>query len=84
MGRTRKAHVSRPTRPELDQARRINEQRQTALDGRVLIEQAKGLLAGELHISVDDAWTIARDHARGRSASARSVAQAIVELGMRP
>jgi AmiR/NasT family two-component response regulator len=50
----------------------------------VLIEQAKGLLAGELHISVDDAWTIARDHARGRSASARSVAQAIVELGMRP
>jgi AmiR/NasT family two-component response regulator len=50
----------------------------------VLVERAKGLLAGELHISVDDAWTIARDHARGRSASARSVAQAIVELGMRP
>jgi GAF domain-containing protein len=69
---------------QLEQAQRINEQLQTALDSRVLIEQAKGLLAGERHISLDEAWTLIRDHARRRNAPARSVAQAIVELGMRP
>ena len=73
------AHAS-----ELDQAQRLNEQLQTALDGRVLIEQAKGILAGERKISVDDALEILRSHARSNQASLRAIAEAVVTLGMRP
>ncbi len=69
---------------ELEQARRINEQLQAALDSRVLIEQAKGLLAGERHISLDEAFKVLRRHARSHNATVRSVAVAVVELGMRP
>jgi GAF domain-containing protein len=73
------AHAS-----ELDTAKRINEQLQTALDSRVLIEQAKGILAGERKISVDDALDILRNHARSNQASLRAIAEAVVNLGMRP
>ena len=73
------AHAS-----ELDQARRINEQLQTALDTRVIVEQAKGLLAGERGISLDAAFNVLRRHARSHNASVGSVAEAIVELGLRP
>ena len=73
------AHAS-----ELDRAQRLNEQLQTALDGRVLIEQAKGILAGERKISVDDALEILRSHARSNQASLRAIAEAVVMLGMRP
>jgi GAF domain-containing protein len=73
------AHAS-----ELEQARRINEQLQTALDTRVLIEQAKGLIAGERGISLDEAFNVLRQHARSHNPPVRSVAQAVVELGMRP
>jgi GAF domain-containing protein len=73
------AHAS-----ELEQARRINEQLQAALDTRVLVEQAKGLLAGERGISLDEAFNLLRRHARSHNAPVRSVAQAVVELGMRP
>jgi GAF domain-containing protein len=69
---------------ELDRARRVNEQLQAALESRVLIEQAKGLLAGERGITVDQAFAILRTHARGRNASIRSIAEAVVELGLRP
>jgi AmiR/NasT family two-component response regulator len=73
------AHAS-----ELDGAKRLNEQLQTALDSRVLIEQAKGILAGERKISVDDALEILRSHARSNRASLRAIAEAVVNLGMRP
>jgi GAF domain-containing protein len=73
------AHAS-----ELDSAKRLNEQLQTALDSRVLIEQAKGILAGERRISVDEALDILRNHARSNQASLRAIAEAVVNLGMRP
>ena len=73
------AHAS-----ELDQAQRLNEQLQTALDSRVLIEQAKGILAGERKISVDEALDVLRSHARSNQASLRAIAEAVVNLGMRP
>jgi GAF domain-containing protein len=73
------AHAS-----ELDRARRVNEQLQTALNSRVIIEQAKGILAGERRISLDEAFNILRQHARNHNARLRAVAHAVVELGMRP
>jgi transcriptional regulator with GAF, ATPase, and Fis domain len=69
---------------ELDKSRRTNEQLQAALESRVVIEQAKGLIAGERGVSVDEAFEVLRSHARRRGASLRSVAEAVVRLGMRP
>ena len=69
---------------ELDRQRRLNEQLREALDSRIVIEQAKGILAAERQVTVDVAFEILRRHARSHSASLRSVAEAVVNLGMRP
>jgi transcriptional regulator with GAF, ATPase, and Fis domain len=57
----------------------VTEQLQTALNSRVLIEQAKGLLAERLHVSVADAFTILRESARSRNRRLSDLAQAIVD-----
>ncbi|MGY0017551.1 ANTAR domain-containing protein [Streptomyces sp. cg35] len=41
-------------------------QLQTALDSRLVIEQAKGVLSATLNVSVDEAFTRLRAHARAR------------------
>lgn len=69
---------------ELEKSRRTNEQLQAALDSRVVIEQAKGLLAGERGVSLEEAFEVLRTHSRQRGASLRTVAEAVVQLGMRP
>jgi len=55
-----------------------------ALDSRIVIEQAKGVLAAERHIPVGEAFEVLRPHARGHAVSVRSVAEAVVSLGLRP
>lgn len=69
---------------ELNRQRRINEQLKEALDSRIVIEQAKGALAAERGISVDEAFEVLRRHARSHSANLRKVADAVVRLGLRP
>jgi GAF domain-containing protein len=69
---------------KLAQQRRLNEQLQEALDSRVVIEQAKGILAAERGISTDEAFQVLRGHARSHRAALRSVAEAVVNLGLRP
>jgi GAF domain-containing protein len=68
----------------LDQARHTAEQLQDALDSRIIIEQAKGILAGERKISIDEAFQVLRSHARNRGVPLRDVANAVVRLGLRP
>lgn len=68
----------------LDMVRHTAEQLQTALDTRVIIEQAKGVLAGERRISVDEAFQVLRAHARSNRVTLRSVADAVVNLRLRP
>lgn len=68
----------------LDRIRHTAEQLRTALDTRVIIEQAKGVLAGERNITVDAAFELLRSHARAHNSSLRSVAQAVVNLRLRP
>jgi GAF domain-containing protein len=69
---------------ELDQQRRVIGQLREALDSRIVIEQAKGVLAAERHIPVDEAFEVLRRHARSHAVSLRSVAEAVVSLGLRP
>lgn len=71
-------------RNELDLLQRTTSQLQSALESRVAIEQAKGMLAGELGCSIEQAYEMLREHARRHRASLQSVAHAVVHLGLRP
>lgn len=57
---------------------RVNEQLQQALDSRIVIEQAKGKLAGERGIDMDAAFELIRSHARSHNETVRSVSERIV------
>jgi len=66
------------------QAQRTTAQLQAALQSRIIIEQAKGLIAAERGISLDDAFDVLRKHARHKGVKLHALAQAVVELGLRP
>jgi GAF domain-containing protein len=57
----------------------LTEQLQTALNSRILIEQAKGVLAERLHLDVADAFTLLRSGARSHNRQLSDLAQAIVD-----
>ncbi|MEV0329400.1 GAF and ANTAR domain-containing protein [Micromonospora echinospora] len=57
----------------------LTEQLQTALDSRVLIEQAKGVLAERLHVDVGEAFTLLRAGARSHNRRLSDMARAIVD-----
>jgi AmiR/NasT family two-component response regulator len=57
----------------------IVEQLQTALDSRIVIEQAKGFLAERLGIGVEGAFTLLRRYARDRSRKLTEVATDVLE-----
>jgi GAF domain-containing protein len=69
---------------ELEKSRRTAEQLNEALQSRIVIEQAKGILSAECKISIDKAFEILRKHAREHNANLRAVADAVVNLGLRP
>lgn len=56
----------------------LTEQLQTALESRVLIEQAKGVLAERLHLDMDEAFTLLRGYARNHNRRLSDLAQAVV------
>ena len=56
----------------------LSEQLQHALDSRILIEQAKGVLAATLHTSMNDAFSILRSYARNQNLPLRQVADDVV------
>jgi GAF domain-containing protein len=57
----------------------LNEQLQTALNSRVIIEQAKGKLAERLGLDMDQAFSLLREHARARNRRLADLAQAFVD-----
>jgi AmiR/NasT family two-component response regulator len=69
---------------KLEQSNRLNDQLQEALDSRVVIEQAKGILSGENAIDLDTSFELLRSHARNNQAALRSVAEDVVNNGLRP
>mgnify|MGYP001165960521 FL=1 len=66
-----------------DRQRVLAEQLQEALSTRIVIEQAKGIIAQTHGTDVDEAFRRIRDHARARHSTLREVSQAIVDLGLR-
>ncbi len=57
----------------------LNEQLQTALNSRVIIEQAKGKLAERLGLDMEQAFNLLRDFARARNLRLSDLAQAFVD-----
>jgi transcriptional regulator with GAF, ATPase, and Fis domain len=57
----------------------LNEQLQTALNSRVIIEQAKGKLAERLGLDMSQAFTLLRAHARSSNLRLSDLAQAVID-----
>lgn len=68
-------------RHERDQLVRLTEQLQTALTSRVVIEQAKGVLAERMGIDLDSAFALIRRSARDSNEKLHDVAQRVVSGG---
>ncbi len=62
----------------------LTEQLQTALNNRVLIEQAKGVLAHAGGVDMDQAFQALRAHGRSHNARLADVARQIVDLTLDP
>jgi transcriptional regulator with GAF, ATPase, and Fis domain len=62
----------------------LSQQLQSALDSRVLIEQAKGVLAERLTLSMDEAFELLRRFARTRNMNLASVARAAIDGQLMP
>jgi hypothetical protein len=57
----------------------LNEQLQTALNSRVIIEQAKGKLAERLGVDTNQAFSLLRDRARTSNRRLSDLARAFVD-----
>jgi hypothetical protein len=61
----------------------VTEQLQTALNSRILIEQAKGFLSHSLKIGVDEAFNVLRAYARANNRRLTDVADDVVHARLR-
>ncbi|TGO03946.1 GAF and ANTAR domain-containing protein [Serinibacter arcticus] len=68
----------------LAQQTQLTQQLQQALETRVLLEQAKGILAEANTITVTEAFSLIRRYARNRNIKIHDVANAVVHMGVRP
>lgn len=60
----------------------VNEQLQLALDTRILVEQAKGVLAQQETLTMDDAFTALRNYSRAHGMSLRVAAQNLINRSL--
>jgi GAF domain-containing protein len=60
----------------------IQSQLTAALESRVLIEQAKGIISGARRITVDQAFVRLRDHARSNNMRLQEAARLVVERSL--
>jgi transcriptional regulator with GAF, ATPase, and Fis domain len=62
----------------------IATQLQTALESRIAIEQAKGIIAEHMAISVDDAFALLRNHSRTQNDELTDTARHVISGALRP
>jgi GAF domain-containing protein len=62
----------------------VEEQLSRALDSRIVIEQAKGIIAGSQDVSLDEAFAVLRAYARQGNLTLRSVAARVSEKELEP
>jgi len=65
------------------QQQQLTSQLTHALESRIVIEQAKGILAEANSESVEHAFERIRSHARSHSVKVREVSEAVVRMGLR-
>ncbi|MGW7079143.1 ANTAR domain-containing protein [Streptomyces sp. NPDC054866] len=68
----------------LRQQHTVNEQLHTALQSRIVIEQAKGVLAVRSNTTLNQAFDALRQHARRNRILLSSVARDVIEAGLTP
>jgi hypothetical protein len=66
----------------LREARVVSERMQAALNSRIVIEQAKGVVAARAAITVDEAFGLLRRHARNTNSRLQDVAEAAIDGGL--
>ena len=62
----------------------VNEQLQRALNSRILIEQAKGVIANRSRVTMEEAFRRLRSSARSHSQSLQETASQVIEGTTRP
>jgi PAS domain S-box-containing protein len=67
---------------KLRQQQQLSEQLQEALKSRIVIEQAKGITAQRHGVTIEQAYQLIRAHARNNNTTLRTVAEAIVQVGL--
>ena len=66
------------------QTRTLVDQLQHALWSRIVIEQAKGMIAARRDIGIEEAFEVLRRHSRNNNIRLRDVARDVVEGDLRP
>jgi transcriptional regulator with GAF, ATPase, and Fis domain len=61
----------------------LSQQLQAALNSRIIIEQAKGVVSHTRGVSIDEAFTLMRDYARSHSMGLSIVAARLVDRSLR-
>lgn len=72
------ATISIIQRQTIDNSGAVSEQLQRALDSRIIIEQAKGVVAQQRGIGVDGAFALLRNHARSNNLGLHVIADRVV------
>ena len=60
------------------EAQVVNQQLQHALNSRIVIEQAKGMVAEREHLNMEQAFSALRNHARNHNLRLVDVAEAVI------
>ena len=60
----------------------VNEQLTQALNSRILIEQAKGMVAERMGLDMEGAFTVLRNHARNHNLKLHDVARSVIDGGL--